>query len=77
MNANTKVYYQEVEMRAVMDWYVKSFKLPENSELLQWDANYDSHTGKVWFRLTVELPDENGKVLVMDFDRTIKELPKR
>lgn len=64
MSAN-RVYYQEVEMKTLLENYVRGFKPPNDGKLLQWDANYDPHTGRVWFRLTVEMPaPDNHKVIV-------------
>lgn len=67
MNANTRVYYQDVDMKNVLESYVRGFKPPDEGQVLQWDANYDPHTGRVWFRLTVELPaPDNHKIVVPD-----------
>lgn len=65
MSANTRVYHQDVDMKMVLESYVKGFKPPDDATLVQWDANYDPHTGRVWFRLTVELPTpDNHKIVV-------------
>lgn len=67
MSANTKIYYQEVDMRKVLDLYANSFNPPDDGKVLQWDANYDSHTGKVWFKLIIEMPAPKEKnVILMD-----------
>lgn len=65
MNANTRVYYQDVPMKTVLESYAKGFKPPDDATLLNWDANYDQHTGRVWFRLTVELPQEDNHQIVV------------
>lgn len=67
MSTPTRVYYQDVDMKKVMESYVKGFRPPDDGKLLQWDANYDPHTGRVWFKLTVELPaPDNHKLIVPD-----------
>lgn len=67
MSANTRVYYQDVDMKKVLESYVNGFRPPDDGQLLQWDANYDPHTGRVWFRLTVEFPaPDNHKLIVPD-----------
>lgn len=55
-NPNMRVYHQDIGMKDVLESYVKGFKPPDGATLAQWDANYDPHTGRVWFRLTVEMP---------------------
>lgn len=65
MSANTRVFYQEVDMHKVLESYAKGFKPPDDGSLLQWDANYDSHTGKVWFKLIVELPAPEAKNVIV------------
>lgn len=66
MSTNTRVYYQEVEMRTVLENYAKGFRPPNDGTLLQWDANCDMHTGRVWFKLTVEMPaPEDKNILVL------------
>lgn len=64
MNANTRVYYQEVDMNNVLEAYAKGFKPPNDGTLLDWDANYDPSNGRVWFRLTVELPAKEEKNVI-------------
>lgn len=64
MSANTRVYYQDVDMKTVLESYAKGFKPPDGATLLQWDANYDPHSGRVWYRLTVELPAPNEKNII-------------
>lgn len=66
-----KRYYQEVDIRAIFKHYVEGFKMPGDSVVVQWDANYDPHTGKVWFKMSVEEPAPKKDVIVMDFDRTL------
>lgn len=67
MNSNTRVYYQDVDMKTVLESYAKGFKPPGDGTLLKWDANYDPHTGRVWFRLTVEMAaNDNHKIVVPD-----------
>lgn len=64
----TKRYYQEVDIRAVFKHYVKGFKMPGDAAVVHWDANYDAHTGKVWFRIDAEdpAPVEDHKLVVPD-----------
>lgn len=67
MNANTKVYYQDVDMTKVLEAYAKGFQPPDNGTILHWDANYDPAKGRVWFKLLVELPAaDNHKIVVPD-----------
>lgn len=64
MNANTRVYYQDVDMTKVLDAYARGFMPPDGAALLQWDANYDPAKGRVWFKLTVELPAPTEKNII-------------
>lgn len=64
MPTNVKTYYQETDMRNVLEFFAKAYKPPGDATLLKWDANYDSHTGKVWFRLDVELPEPVEKNVI-------------
>lgn len=52
-----KTQYQEHQMGAVMEYFVKGFKI-ENGELFNYEWFYDSAKGAVVFRLTII--DEKG-----------------
>lgn len=56
-------------MRNVLEFYVKAFRPPGDAALLQWDANYDSHTGKVWFKLVVEVAEPSDAKNVITLAR--------
>lgn len=60
-----KRYYQEVDIKAVLKHYVDGFKLPDNAVVLDWDANYDPRTGRVWFKLLCEEPAPDKKNLIV------------
>lgn len=70
----TQVYYQETTIDTVLDAWVKGYQPPNGGTILRAESCYDPRTGKVWFKLYVELPTpDDNHVLVMEPDRTIRK----
>lgn len=68
------IYYQEQNINQVFANFVKGYRIPPGTKLIKWEATYDPRTEKVIFKLFVTAPldgNGDGKVLVMDPDRTV------
>lgn len=57
---------QEATIDDVFRFFVNSYRLPNEMQLVRWESNYDPRTGKVWFKLFAELPEpENNKIITL------------
>ena len=63
----TQVCYQEQTIEKVLDAYAKGYNPPDGGVLLRHEHNYDPRTGKVWFKLFVEMPVvEESKIIKLN-----------
>jgi hypothetical protein len=64
--SGTQIFYQETTIENVLATYAKGYKPPGDGVVLKHEANYDPRTGKVWFKLFVEMPaPENNKIITL------------
>lgn len=60
----TQIFYQEVEIQTVLDAYSRGYNPPNEGKIMKAESNYDPRTGKVWFKLYVELPSPKEKNVI-------------
>jgi hypothetical protein len=51
-----KIQYQDHHISEVINYFVQGFEPNEGLKVVQHEANYDPHTGRIWFKLFVEEP---------------------
>lgn len=61
--SETQVFYQETDIATVLDAYAAGYKPPIGT-VLKHESNYDPRTGKVWFKLFVEMPAPEEKNII-------------
>lgn len=63
----TQVFYQETTIETVLDSFAKGYNPPKGCTVLRAESNYDPRTGKVWFKLFIEMPEpEKKNIIVMN-----------
>lgn len=64
---STQIFYQETTIEKILEHYANGYKPPGDGKILRYETNYDPRTGKVWFKLYVELPEpENSKIITIN-----------
>ena len=59
----TQVFYQETTIETVLEAWAKGYQ-PPVGKVLRAESNYDPRTGKVWFKLFVEMPAPEEKNII-------------